>query len=425
MRVRLIEPLPPQRRAVRRRGGWSLGAARPAGRGADPRAGLERRLVRARARRWSSVADGWTPRSASIPTTRRRSTTRAGRGSRRRRGRRARRRDRRDRPRLRPGVLADRGPAREPPAEPRARPRDGQAGDPPLFARAPARATPRTRCSTSCGRPGFGEPAAAAPSGRSAAGRRSTRSRARSTTPGGSSTWASRSPSRGSSSVRGEESTAEVVAARAGGPTPRRDRLAVPLAAGCPEGPERARVGRDHRRLGRRAARMTAGRARRGARRRLRPTLPGKPPAEPERRRSRAAPSWRRPRWAPAASAGARACAASAIAPPGSRHPGRRQRRPATSPLRRPRRRPSAARRRRRPSAAAGADRADARRRLPGHGGRRCAVARVRRSRRAGSAAWSCSIGTGRTAGPPERASPAQVTAPRRRPSLAGHRIAS
>ena len=109
-------------------------------------------------------------------------------------------RHRRDRARLRPRVQPDPGPADEPAPQPRARARDRQARDPALPLR---RRTPRR-----AGRP----PVGAGPGRRGgfALGRRrsaiarrpsSTRTPARSTTVGPSSTWGSPSASRASSSV--------------------------------------------------------------------------------------------------------------------------------------------------------------------------------------------------------------------------------
>ena len=107
--------------------------------GAARLAGVERILVpgwnRASSERALALVDaipGWTPPSASIPTTRRRSRTPSwaeieGWA-----------RDERvvaigeTGPRLGPDVLALGGPARQPAAQPRARARDGQARDPPL-----------------------------------------------------------------------------------------------------------------------------------------------------------------------------------------------------------------------------------------------------------------------------------------------------
>ena len=106
------QPLPPQRRPLRgrrrpghrRRPGW------PASSGSSSRAGTSPRRERALALR-RPLRRGSTPRSGSIRTTPPRSTTPAGPD--RRLGRRpAGRRDRRDRPRLRPGLQPDRGPAR-------------------------------------------------------------------------------------------------------------------------------------------------------------------------------------------------------------------------------------------------------------------------------------------------------------------------
>ena len=85
----------------------------------------------------------------------RRPSPRRGRRSTTTGGRRSRRRPRDPRvvaigetgPRLRPGLLADPRPAREPPAEPRAGGRDRQAGDPPLPLGGRASARRRTRCS--------------------------------------------------------------------------------------------------------------------------------------------------------------------------------------------------------------------------------------------------------------------------------------
>ena len=111
------------------------------------------------------------------------------------------RRDRRDGPRLRPGLLADPRPAREPPPQPRPRGRDRQAGDPPLPLA--ARGSARRRTPSSRSSAAFGGDAAAASS--------STRSAARSTTPRRCSSSAPRSRSRASSSARGEEATADVV----------------------------------------------------------------------------------------------------------------------------------------------------------------------------------------------------------------------
>ena len=115
--------------AVRRRRGG----------GARARAGCRRRAVLvpgwnvASCERALELVDrfAWLDASVGVhPTTPRRSTTRAG-GDRRAVAGPARRGDRRDRPRLRPGLLADPGPAREPAAEPRAGARDRQAGDHP------------------------------------------------------------------------------------------------------------------------------------------------------------------------------------------------------------------------------------------------------------------------------------------------------
>ena len=60
---------------------------------------------------------------------------------------------------------------------------------------------------------------------------------------------------------RGEEASAEAVTRRPGRPAARRDRRAVPHAAGRAARPQRAVRGRDHRALGRRTARGGGGRA--------------------------------------------------------------------------------------------------------------------------------------------------------------------
>ena len=104
----------------------------PRRRRADPRPGLEPRVVRAGPRARRIATRGSTPRSASTRTTRPRSTDADWAAIE------AWSRDERvvaigeTGPRLGPDVLALGRPAREPAAEPRARARDRQAGDPPL-----------------------------------------------------------------------------------------------------------------------------------------------------------------------------------------------------------------------------------------------------------------------------------------------------
>ena len=115
-------------------------------------------------------------------------------------------------PRLGPDVLALGRPAREPAPEPRPRrsrrasPRSSTAG------RRPANATRRTRCSTSCGRAGFG--GAASRAGASGTGRRpsSTASRGRSTTRATSSALGLAVSFSGLVFRGGEEASAEVAA---------------------------------------------------------------------------------------------------------------------------------------------------------------------------------------------------------------------
>ena len=129
--------------------------------GAARLAGVERILVpgwnpRSRAGGALELVDrfrGSTPRSASIPTTPTGRRRRAGPRSPRSR-RPARRRDRGDRPRLRPAVLADAGPAREPATEPRGSPPTPASRRSSTAGRRPAGATPRTRCSPRSARSG-------------------------------------------------------------------------------------------------------------------------------------------------------------------------------------------------------------------------------------------------------------------------------
>ena len=226
-----------------------IAAARDGRRRADPRAWLERRLVGAAPSPSSSASRGSTPPSASIRTTRPRSTTTAGRRSSARR-RSAGRGDRRDRARLRPGLLADPRPAREPPAQPGARPRDGQAGDPPLpvaerRARRPGRPA-RASCRA------FG--GAACRAAVDPLVLRPGRLR-RGVLDLGLGDQHLRLAFR-----RGRGGDGRRRPARPGGSPPRRDRLAVPRPAGRAARPECARVGPRHRRVGRRATGRGPGR---------------------------------------------------------------------------------------------------------------------------------------------------------------------
>ena len=145
------QPLPPPGRPrSTATSTWSIGGARLAGVERILVPGWNPRLVPRRARRWSNASRGSTPRSASIRTTRRRSTTTAGPRS-------------SPSPRTRgwwrsarPGLDYDRvfspilAQLVEPAAQPPPRARDRQAGDPPLpigrgRARRPGRAPRRAR----------------------------------------------------------------------------------------------------------------------------------------------------------------------------------------------------------------------------------------------------------------------------------------
>ena len=152
--------------------------------GAARLAGVERILVpgwnvassRARARAASTGSPGSTPRSASTRTTPRKvddagwaRIVALGRGP-------AGRGDRRDRPRLRPRLQPDRRTSSPTCGGTSALALEtGQAGDPPLPLRPRAGATPRTRWSRSCARPGSAGPPGPRPSG-SGRRRSSTRS---------------------------------------------------------------------------------------------------------------------------------------------------------------------------------------------------------------------------------------------------------
>ena len=145
----------------------------------------------------------------------------------------------------------------QPAPQPRARARDGQAGDPALPLRRPAGATPRTRSLGNCAAAGVGDGAGGGLRG-PAGGDHPLVLRARSTTARrGASTSGSPSASSGLVFRRGEEASRRGRRARAGGPAPGRDRLAVPRAAGRAALAERARVGPRDGALAGRAARDT------------------------------------------------------------------------------------------------------------------------------------------------------------------------